>query len=446
MQNGDHIEKETKSLMEGVIGALLLDKSVSVLIPTINIGIFQECYPYHQIFLAMKQALEEGKEIDLMIVARYLRTMKLDVSPLDLTQMTQRVASAAHVVSHISVLEQELGESNMALVLQQCVSLKVSGATAPEVIAYFQRNTVNIMAGSVKNSIRTMKESMAKFASPSESGKIFDFPLESLNEGVFMMEGDQVIVGGRPGSGKTAFGIQIARHQAKKGIKTAVISLEMTGDQVAMREVSNHSGMTTKEIIVRKEKKLGLDQIINGITEDYINNLYIVDQISDDEELYQIILVLILQYGVTFFVIDYIQLVNPLKPSAQRNSDIERLSRKLKSIAKEHKVMMMPLSQLSRDSEKGTIARKPKLSDLRDSGAIEQDATIVILLYRPESQGDTHSQDGQSLVGKAKIIVAKNRNGGNNIEKEVDYNGRKYEFTDTQLSLLLNDKIENPFD
>lgn len=442
------VSEELKGIMDAVIGALIMDSKTSPYISTIDRSIFQDTFPYVEIFDAMKQAFEEGKVIDITVLNYYLNLNKSKATILDVVKITGRVASSAHLTRHLAILSQELAETNMDIILEQCLSQRLSGIRAPEVITFFQKNTVNILASSFVRGIKTMRQSIQDYTSKSNDAKITTFPISSLNQVTFMMKGDVIIVGGRPGAGKTAFGIQVARHVAKTtNKKVAIISIEMTADQLAMRELSNHSGINSHEIVYRNEKKVGISELVKTTEkETYMDNILLVDHIGTDEDLYSFMIVLILQYGVEFILIDYLQLIPAAKPSNNRNSDIEKISRKIKAIAKEYGVTIMPLSQLSRDSDKGTTIRKPKLSDLRDSGSIEQDATIVLLLYRPEAQGSVENTTGESVSGKAMIIVGKNRNGAPGSEIKLLYNGNKYEFEEPQMQLPFNsEEQESPF-
>jgi len=225
--------------------------------------------------------------------------------------------------------------------------------------------------------------------------------------------GQLVIIAGRPGMGKTAFALNLARQAAESRHKVALMSLEMTATELGMRWISMVSGVELtplkrgdklKDHQFRKLAKAG------GILSSY--QIYIDD--SSDlgmSEVRSKLRRLAMQIGgVDLLIIDYLQLMR-MPPGDNQSLRVANLTRNLKILAKDFQLPVLVLSQLSRESEKRTGSKRPILSDLRDSGAIEQDADIVIFVHRDEMLGKTTDKSGRSLENITLIDVSKNRSG-----------------------------------
>ncbi|KMU60565.1 Replicative DNA helicase [Elizabethkingia anophelis] len=225
---------------------------------------------------------------------------------------------------------------------------------------------------------------------------------------------DLIIVAGRPGMGKTAFMIQQIVDAVKQNIPTGVFSLEMSAEQITGRVITNYTGIPNSSILRKglkydeiekfaylKKELLSLKIHIDDTPGISIQNLRIKAKM------------LKLKYNIGIMFVDYLQLATYDK-AGNREQEISNISRGLKAIAKELDIPVIALSQLSRKVEERP-GKRPMLSDLRDSGSIEQDADEVIFLYRPEYYGieewdsDYNNEDTEN---EAEIIISKNRNGG----------------------------------
>lgn len=225
---------------------------------------------------------------------------------------------------------------------------------------------------------------------------------------------DLVILAARPGMGKTALATQLLSSPAISAhrIPTAIFSLEMSNEQLYMRMKSQQSG-----IELYKFTKYGLNEVEKSSCDTLCKGLYHAPIYFDDTggitifDLKNKARKLKREKGIELLIIDYLQLIRVKDHKGNREQEISTISRELKALAKELEISIICLSQLSREVEKrGGTQKRPILSDLRESGAIEQDADVVIFIYRPEYYGITE-EDGMSVVGKAAIIIAKNRNG-----------------------------------
>lgn len=236
--------------------------------------------------------------------------------------------------------------------------------------------------------------------------------LDEMTSG--LQPSDLVIIAARPSMGKTAFAINIAENAAvKSGSKVAVFSLEMSREALLNRMLSSQAkvnahnmrtGFLGKDDIVKLRN--GLDTLLNApIYIDDTPGISLTELRSKCRRMKQ-------TTGLDMIVIDYLQLMSASAPGGKRyenrTQEVSAISRGLKAIAKELRVPLIALSQLSRAPEsRGGKDAEPKLSDLRESGSIEQDADVVMFLYRP----DYYDRDDESIRGIAKLIVAKQRNG-----------------------------------
>lgn len=217
-----------------------------------------------------------------------------------------------------------------------------------------------------------------------------------------LQKGHLVVVGARPGMGKSSFMLCLALHMAKKGVKVGIFSLEMTAEELTQRLLAIESGMMLKKIRVGQL----LDGEFEKITETTIELRRLPIWINDRADLTPVDLRIELRKNPAEVVfVDYLQLLKSVDRYYTRQEEVSRISQSLKAIAKSFRVCVVALAQLNRQVEH-RADKRPNLSDLRESGAIEQDADVVMFLHRPEYYGkktDNH--------GKAEIVLAKNRHG-----------------------------------
>ena len=218
-----------------------------------------------------------------------------------------------------------------------------------------------------------------------------------------------IIIAGRPGMGKTALALQIAKNTAELNYPVGFFSCEMSDDSLARRYLSNVSGRSNVELLTAKcniehllassEKLLQL-----GIYIDDTSNISLLELRSKTRKL-------ILRYDIKIIVVDYLQLMKGEGQS--REQEVSYISRGLKAIAKDMDIPVIALSQINRESE-SRKDKRPQLSDLRESGAIEQDADMVLLIYRPayyKIKTITSNDQEISTEGLMMVDIAKNRNG-----------------------------------
>ena len=247
--------------------------------------------------------------------------------------------------------------------------------------------------------------------------------------------GDLVLVGARPGMGKTAFAMNIALHAAKQTKKTiAVFSLEMSGEQLGTRLASGEALIDSYAMRTGKLNDEEWSKLATAASRISETQLIIDD--TAGMSVSKMMAKLRRQRNLGMVVIDYLQLMQSDKPTENRNQEVSAISRGLKLMAKEFNVPVLCCTQLSRATEQ-RADKKPQLSDLRDSGAIEQDADMVLFLYREEYYDQIHGNNktpeqpeaDATNKGMANVIIAKNRHGENG-EITLGWNGKFTKFYD----------------
>ena len=233
--------------------------------------------------------------------------------------------------------------------------------------------------------------------------------------------GHLIVIAGRPAMGKTAFALSLVRNMAiEKKIPIAMFSLEMTKVQLVNRLIANVSEVPSERIRNGQFAKNEWSQIETGVSSMLGAPLYVDDTPSlSVSDLRVKALKLIRDYGVQMIIIDYLQLINaPDGSCGSRQEDISAISHSLKLLARELDFPIIVLFQLNRSVEQRTSSnpdspdsKRPQLSDLRESGAIEQDADMVCFIHRPEYYKIYKDQHGNDTKGIAEIIIAKHRNG-----------------------------------
>jgi len=226
---------------------------------------------------------------------------------------------------------------------------------------------------------------------------------------------DLIIIAARPAMGKTAFLLSMARNIAvQHQIPMALFSLEMASVQLITRMIASETGISSEKLRKGQMSDEEWQRLFNNVSELENAPLYIDEtpalSVFDFRAKCRR---LVMQHGVKIIMVDYLQLMtanNGGKGSGNREQEIATISRSLKAIAKELNVPVIALSQLSRGVE-GRPNKRPQLSDLRESGAIEQDADIVSFLFRPEYYKIENWEDGSPSAGQAELIIGKHRNG-----------------------------------
>ncbi|TLP71775.1 replicative DNA helicase [Maribacter sp. ACAM166] len=462
------IPPQAVDLEEVVLGAMMIDKKgVDEVIDILHPDVFYKDahrFIYEAIFILF----EESQPVDLLTVSSQLKkTGKLEASGGDfyLIKLTQKVASSAHIEFHARIILQKYIQRSL---------IKISGEIIEE--AYDESTDVfslldaaesklyDVTQGNLKRSAETAQDLViqAKKRIEEIAGKEgmsgvpsgFD-KVDKLTSG--WQPSDLIIVAARPGMGKTALTLSMARNMAvNSNIPVAFFSLEMSSVQLITRLISSETGLSSEKLRTGKLEKHEWEQLNVKVKSLEKAPLFIDDTPSlSIFDLRAKARRLASQHGIKMIMIDYLQLMTAggSQKGGNREQEISTISRNLKALAKELAVPVIALSQLSRAVETRGGSKRPILSDLRESGAIEQDADIVSFIYRPEYYkiDEWDDEEHTPTQGQAEFIVAKHRNGGlENIRLKFIGNQGKFDNLDDfdspfEFQSKMNANEENPF-
>ncbi|MCH3882097.1 MULTISPECIES: replicative DNA helicase [Tenacibaculum] len=443
------IPPQAVDLEEAVLGAMMIDKKgIDDVIDILHPDAFYDT-KHNLIYEAIYALFQNSEPIDLLSVSSQLKkNAKLDQAGGDfyLIRLTQKVASSAHIEFHSRIILQKFIQRKLISISSEIIENAYDETTDVfDLLDDAEAKLFEVTQGNLKKGSEDagslVKQALNKIQEISNqdgmSGLATGFTkLDALTSG--WQPSDLVIIAARPGMGKTAFVISMAKNMAIDfGHGVAVFSLEMSSVQLITRMISSETGLTSEKLrkgnlepheweqLNVKVKKLSDAPIFIDDTP----SLSIFDLRAKARRL-------VSQHGVRIIVIDYLQLMTAGgKAGGNREQEISMISRNLKALAKELEVPVIALSQLSRAVETRGGSKRPLLSDLRESGAIEQDADIVSFIFRPEYYGMTEwdDDDHSPCEGQGEFIVAKHRNGGlDNIR--LKFTGHLAKFSDLEES------------
>ena len=423
------IPPQAVNLEEVVLGAMMIDKKgVDEAIDILHPEAFYSA-KHQAIYEAILQLFESGEPVDLLTVANRLRqNKKLEVAGGEfyLVQLTQKVSSSAHIEFHARIVLQKFIQRSLIK-----ISSEIIHDSYDETVDVFdlldsaESKLYDVSQGNLKSSVATAqslviqaKKNIEEIANKQGlSGAPSGFTkLDKLTSG--WQPSDLIIIAARPGMGKTALTLSMARNMAiDHNIPVAFFSLEMSSVQLITRLISSETGLSSEVLRTGNLEKHEWEQLNVKVKDLEAAPLYIDDTPSlSIFDLRAKARRLASQFGIKMIMVDYLQLMTAggSHKGGNREQEISTISRNLKALAKELNVPVIALSQLSRAVETRTGSKRPILSDLRESGAIEQDADIVSFIYRPEYYKiDEWDDDERSPTeGQAEFIVAKHRNGG----------------------------------
>ncbi len=441
------IPPQAVELEEAVLGAMMIDKKgIDDVIDILSSDAFYDS-KHQEIYAAIYELFQNSEPIDLLTVSNLLKKNgKLEFVGGDffLIRLTQKVASSAHIEFHARIILQKFIQRRLISISSEIIENAYDESTDVfDLLDDAEGKLFEVTQGNLKKSSEDagslVKQALKKIQEIGNqegmSGLATGFTkLDALTSG--WQPSDLVIIAARPGMGKTAFVISMAKNMAidfNHGV--AVFSLEMSSVQLITRMISSETGLTSEKLrkgnlepheweqLNVKVKKLSDAPIFIDDTP----SLSIFDLRAKARRL-------VSQHGVKIIVIDYLQLMTAGgKAGGNREQEISMISRNLKALAKELAVPVIALSQLSRAVETRGGSKRPLLSDLRESGAIEQDADIVSFIFRPEYYGMTEWDDDEHTPceGQGEFIVAKHRNGGlDNIR--LKFTGHLAKFSDLE--------------
>jgi replicative DNA helicase len=410
---------------EAVLGAIMLEKEA--VITVLDILKPESFYKdsHKKIFKAISDLSLREYPVDLYTVTEELRNhneLESVGGPVYLTQLTSKVVSAANVDYHSRIVAQKYIQRELIRVSTEIQTRSFDDSIDVTDLLDFSENALfQVAEGNIKREVAPInaiiKEAIKEI---EEAGKREDAlvgipsgftKLDRLTSG--WQKSELIIIAARPSMGKTALALSMARNMAiDHGKKVAIFSCEMSSIQLVNRLIIAETDIPGDKIRngrLSEEEWKQLDSRIKKLVQAPI--------FIDDTPAISIFELrakcrrLMAQHKLDIVIMDYLQLMTGPENAGSREQEVSNISRSLKSIAKELNVPIIALSQLNRSVEMRGGTKRPLLSDLRESGAIEQDADMVVFIHRQETFGIPAFDDGSSTKGIAEIILAKNRNG-----------------------------------
>jgi replicative DNA helicase len=425
------VPPQSKELEEAILGAIMLEKSafdsvVEILKP--------ECFygeAHQNIFKAMKSLADKSLPIDLLTVVEELKLrgdLELVGGAYYVSRLTNSVVSSANIEAHSRIVLQKFIQRELIRISGEIIGDAYEDTTDVfDLLDDAESKLFEITNNHLRSAFEDINTVLVKTIQRIEDMRNRDeditgvpsgFPsLDKLTYG--WQQTDLIVLAARPSVGKTAFALNLARSAALHPTKpTPVVffSLEMSSSQLVQRILSAESEIWLEKISRGKLEEHEMKQLYKrGIERLSSAPIYIDDTAAlNIFELRAKCRRLKNKHDIGLIIIDYLQLMSGGgdNKNGNREQEISKISRDLKGLAKELKVPIIALSQLSREVEKRKEGAKiPQLSDLRESGAIEQDADMVMFLYRPEYYDITANEMGESNKGETYVKIAKHRNG-----------------------------------
>lgn len=411
---------------QAVLGALLKDP---LCLPTVSDMLRREhlYLPQHKaIYDAILNIDTMGGTIDPLVVLEELKKQGVydDIGGKTyLMKIAEAVPSTRNVESYIKIIIDKFYSRTLILTAREILDEANDGTESPDTLLDMAEQKIydirrgKSTSGPAKVSDVIMSDVVVRLrklasADQKEKEQYMGIPtgfsyLDRVLSGGFHRS-DLILIGARPGMGKTSFALNVARNMAVKGRKTVFFSLEMSNEQLAQRIISTEARIVsnkfrTGEISDSDWEKIGmaLDHLVEAeLYFDDTANITVPEMKARIRRM----------KDVECVVIDYLQLMSDPRYKDNRVQEISKITRDLKLMAKDLNIPVITCSQLSRNTAK-TSDHRPQLTDLRESGSIEQDADIVLMLHRESYYQNDKSEENESDVNKAEVIVAKNRHG-----------------------------------
>jgi len=414
-------------LERNVLGALLLEpRNCTMFLEQLTPSMFNTTSNL-LVYEAMVELAQGGTEIDIITITHRLRNgNKLNEvgGAVYVARLTNAVASTANLETWIFILKELAMKRAACRIATEVVNKTLSeGVDALELFADFSMQMDAVWRENVREGINTIGAIAMEATKQIVERANMVNPINGHASGITAMDEilggyqptDLIYLAGRPGMGKTAMALSLAYNMASNGTPVAFFSLEMGKQQLFYRLASFATHLPASQLFKGKLTTEELKTYYARI--EALNNLPIfVDDAGGltITELRGKVKMLKHKKNVGVVFVDYVQLISGTPPNKRatynREQELSHVSRQLKQLAKECNVAMVVLSQLSRGVE-ARQDKRPLLSDLRETGSLEQDADVVAFLYRPEYYGITQMEGGQSTAGLAEFIVAKQRNG-----------------------------------
>jgi replicative DNA helicase len=440
-QSVDRLPPHSNDAEQGVLGCILLspNECMGECLTKLKSGseVFYDLR-HQTIFDAMADMFDKREAIDIITLQQRLKDSQL----LDqvggvayITSLQDVVPSSANLDYYLTIVQDKFLLRKMIRVCTDVVGrVYECEGEVDSLMDEVERDVLRISEFRVQSQINTIKDLVYRAINTIEDyhqrqGKLTGLPtgfidLDKLTTG--MHPGEMIVIAARPSVGKTSLAMNIAEHVAiDNNIPVGVFSLEMTADSLVLRMLCSRSRVNLRNVrdgflAERDFPKLTLNagKLAGApLFIDDSSGLSILQLRAKARRMFQ-------QYGIKLFVIDYLQLLHSSSRKAEnRQQEIADISGGIKALAKELNVPVIVLSQLNREVEREK-GRAPRLSDLRESGSIEQDADLVGLLYKPTSKGDDDESGGAAEPEDAipvNLLIAKQRNGPAQVDVNLTF-------------------------
>ncbi len=423
------VPPQAKELEEAVLGAIMLEKSA---FDTVTEIIKPECFyvEAHQlIFRAMQSLQQKSMPIDILTVVEELKMQeRLDIvgGPYYVTKLTNSVVSTANIEAHARIVLQKFIQRELIRISGEIIGDAYEDSTDVfDLLDDSETKMFNITNNYLKKNFDDIGNVLAKTINRIDELRNKTEDISGVPSGFGTLDRvtygwqqtDLIILAARPAVGKTAFALNLARNAAlhpTKPTPVAFFSLEMGAGQLVQRILSAESEIKMEKISRGKLEEYEYQQLhTKGVKRLETAPIYIDDTAALNVfEFRAKARRLVNKHQVGLIIIDYLQLMSGTgDKGSNREQEISTISRNLKALAKELNIPIIALSQLSRAVETRKESKMPQLSDLRESGAIEQDADMVMFIYRPEYYEISSNEQGESTHGETHVRIAKHRNG-----------------------------------
>ncbi|MFA6923458.1 MAG: replicative DNA helicase [Bacteroidales bacterium] len=421
------LQPQAVDLEEAVLGAMMLEKDA---LTSVIDKLRPECFyndNHKKIYQSILRLFSRSEPVDILTVTNELKQIgELEAvgGPYYVTQLTNRVASSANIEYHAGVIIEKYIQRELISISGNIINKAYEDTT--DVFDLLNEAEKNLFAVSEINLRRTHEDIsllINKAIEEMQNAGTKGNNLSGIPSGFVDLDrvtagwqrSDLIIVASRPGMGKTAFSLTMARNMAiEHNIPVAVFSLEMSATQLVMRLISSEAEISSDKLRRGDLQQYEWEQLHSKIKQLADAPIFIDDTPAlSIFELRAKCRRLKAQKDIQLVVLDYLQLMSASGDSRNfnREQEISGISRAIKSLAKELDIPIIALSQLSRAVETRSSSKRPILSDLRESGAIEQDADIVMFIYRPEYYKIAGNEAGELPQGYSELIIAKHRNG-----------------------------------
>jgi replicative DNA helicase len=421
---------------QAVLGSMLIDKNAIFRVADILVP--SDFYsPVHEkIYEGILYLYEKRQPIDVMTLTNWLREndfLKNVGGSTYLAELTNQVTTASHVEHYAGIVKEKKIRRDLIKASAEITEQAFEPEEIEDLLDDIEQKILSISQKSMPQNFTALKDELAHAYERIEKlhagGQQFrgiptGFPaLDNKLSG--LQKSDLIVLGARPSAGKTSLALDIARHAALDGHSVGIFSLEMAREQVIDRVISAESQVPLWNILTgRIQDEMEFQMIQQSLDKLSNAKLFIDDSPSLTVlQMRSMARRLQVEHGLDLLIIDYLQLIKPRTNSDNVVQQVTEISRGLKALGRELKVPVLAVSQLSRNVEQRDH-KEPRLSDLRDSGSIEQDADVVLFIYRESAEMDASGNNSQGI---RKVRIAKHRNGAIG-EIELNFDSERASF------------------